>query len=513
MSFTNDRWVSQLKGKKSNGFQPDKGDKNGQENAQSEIQAIILEGSEAWGKNGSSSDVPDSEVGRSAATMNQDNPALFAIYLVGLQLQKFQSPTVLAQEVIRIMETNLGYDKGAVLLVDRDTKKLKPFALSLPAYGENFNEAYKNYLQTHDLSLGSGISGRVVQSGQTICVGDLLGDLKDPSPAGGIDSTLCVPIRVGGVVIGVIKVESYRRNAYSDPDRQILETISGQLAIAFQNAHLVALTRQRSSDRPSTQEDTTLIRNELNLAASTDVGERYRAIVHELRAQNEELNAFNHTVAHDLKNPLSILLGFSEVLVQDYGDGQDEVLDQAVRVILENGRRMENIISELLLLAEVRQLDEIEIELLDMTSIVVETRKRLSNLIGDYGASIRSPASWPGALGHRPWVEEIWVNYLSNAIKYGGSPPEVELGANEMSDGMVRFWVRDNGRGISSNDQARLFVPFTKLQQVNTKGHGLGLSIVQRITTKLGGHVGVESDVGQGSLFWFTLPKANREQP
>jgi signal transduction histidine kinase len=85
----------------------------------------------------------------------------------------------------------------------------------------------------------------------------------------------------------------------------------------------------------------------------------------------------------------------------------------------------------------------------------------------------------------------------------------VELGADEQPDGMVRFWVRDNGSGISVADQARLFVPFTKLQQVNTKGHGLGLSIVHRITAKLGGQVGVESKEGDGSLFWFTLPAAN----
>ena len=111
-------------------------------------------------------------------------------------------------------------------------------------------------------------------------------------------------------------------------------------------------------------------------------------------------------------------------------------------------------------------------------------------------------------MGHQPWVEEIWVNYLSNAIKYGGRPPKVELGAMVLSNGMVRYWVRDNGPGISPEDQKRLFVPFTKLKQVNTKGHGLGLSIVQRIAAKLGGQVGVESKVGAGSLFWFTLPIA-----
>jgi signal transduction histidine kinase len=444
--------------------------------------------------------------------MTRDNPQLFAVYLVGLHLQQLRSPSILAQEVIRILETNLGYVQSAILLVDSEEYQLKPFALSKKAYGADFLQASEAYASRHELAMGKGIAGRVAQSGRTICLGDVRQEGTEGSET--VSSVICVPIRVGSAVIGVISVENAFANAFSDPDRQVLETVSGQLAVAFQNAHLIAQTRRQVEGRntspgKSGNEQELATGEQIGLISDLEKGNRIHAIVMELRAQNEELNAFNHTVAHDLKNPLSILLGFSEVLVQDYGAGQDEVLEQAVRVILENGRRIENIINELLLLAEVRQLDGIEIEPLDTTSIIVETRKRLSNLIGDYGVSIRVTANWPAAAGHRPWVEEIWVNYLSNAIKYGGTPPVVELGADEQSDGMVRFWVRDNGPGISFVDQTRLFVPFTKLQQVNTKGHGLGLSIVQRITAKLGGQVGVESHTGEGSLFWFTLPAAH----
>jgi len=446
--------------------------------------------------------------------MNRDNPQLFTVYLVGLHLQQLRSPNILAQEVIRIMETNLGYVQSAILLIDSEVGLLRPFALSKKAYGADFLQATETYTSRHDLALGAGVAGRVAQSGQTICLGNVHKESPGPGDSETVSSVICVPIRVGGVVIGVIIVESAFANAFSDPDRQVLETVAGQLAVAFQNAHLIAQTRKeldkRGKKASGTPAGVGLAGSDGTRAtAQMDAEARFHAIVKELRAQNEELNAFNHTVAHDLKNPLSILLGFSEVLVQDYGSGQDEVLEQAVRVILENGRRMENIINELLLLAEVRQLDEVQIEPLDTTSIIVETRKRLNNLIADYGASIKVSASWPKAVGHRPWVEEIWVNYLSNAIKYGGTPPEVELGADKLPNGMVRFWVRDNGSGISDEDQARLFVPFTKLQQVNTKGHGLGLSIVQRITAKLGGQVGVESKGDSGSLFWFTLPGAN----
>ena len=118
------------------------------------------------------------------------------------------------------------------------------------------------------------------------------------------------------------------------------------------------------------------------------------------------------------------------------------------------------------------------------------------------------PDHWPIALGYSPWIEEVWVNYISNAIKYGGRPPRVELGATVQADGMVRFWVRDDGSGLTPAEQAQLFVPFTRLNKTPAKGNGLGLSIVRRIVEKLGGQVGVESEglPGRGCVFSFTLP-------
>jgi PAS domain S-box-containing protein len=226
----------------------------------------------------------------------------------------------------------------------------------------------------------------------------------------------------------------------------------------------------------------------------------------DLQAQKEGLSAFSHMVAHDLKNPLSILLGFAEVLKQDYAGGQDELLSQGITSIVDNGLRMQSIIEELLLLAEVQQVEDIDLEPLDMTGIISETQIRLSHLVNQHDAKVSVPAAWPTALGHKAWVQEIWVNYVSNAIIHGGRPPEVELGAMVQKDGMARFWVQDNGPGISAEDRKKLFEPFTKLFEVKTEGHGLGLSIVHRIVTKLGGDVGVDSEQGKGSVFWFTLP-------
>ncbi len=246
--------------------------------------------------------------------------------------------------------------------------------------------------------------------------------------------------------------------------------------------------------------------------------EALRQYAVELEARNEELDAFAHTVAHDLNDPLSTIIGFADVLQEAGPTLPAEQLQEYLRAIARSGQKMVSIIEALLLLAGVRKM-EVEREPLDMASIVAEAQGRLADLIEERRGEIVLPAAWPVVLGHSPWVEEVWVNYLSNALKYGGRPPRVELGAappsvppasgGEVKGGYVRFWVRDNGPGLSPEAQARLFTPFTRLDQARLQGYGLGLSIVRRIVEKLGGQVGVESQVGAGSTFWFTLPGAH----
>ena len=225
---------------------------------------------------------------------------------------------------------------------------------------------------------------------------------------------------------------------------------------------------------------------------------------HELQERVEGLEAFAYTVAHDLKGSLGSLSGLANVLKENYAQLSAEQRQACLDHLVYGTHKLNTVVDELLLLAEMHQA-KVTMEPVYMAFTVAEARKRLAPLIEDHQAEIVLPNEWPLAEGHDSWVEEVWVNYLSNAIKYGGMPPHVELGADKQRDGMVRFWVRDNGRGLTPNEQARLFKPFTRLENVDTDGHGLGLSVVQRIVDKLGGQVGIESVPGQGSVFSFTL--------
>jgi two-component system, sensor histidine kinase and response regulator len=225
----------------------------------------------------------------------------------------------------------------------------------------------------------------------------------------------------------------------------------------------------------------------------------------ELKARNEELNSFAHTVAHDLKNPLSPIIGFSQLLRDYYKSLSEEDLKAHLTTISNNSMKMNNIINELLLLASVRE-QEIQKETLDMGEIIKETMDRLSFMINDYKAEFTYPTEWIPCLGYGPWVEEVWANYLSNALKYGGLPPKIEFGCEMMDIYTVKYWIKDNGAGLTPEEQKKLFAPFTQLSQVRAKGHGLGLSIVHRIMEKLNGKVGVFCPTEGGSIFYFTLP-------
>ena len=229
----------------------------------------------------------------------------------------------------------------------------------------------------------------------------------------------------------------------------------------------------------------------------------------ELQARNKDLDAFSHTVAHDLKNPIVSVVGYADMLRSSYDVMSDQEIQQALQVIIKAGYKMNNIVQELLVLAGLRHGD-IELQPLNMAKIVDEALQRLTYTIEKARAEIITPDTWPSALGYAPWVEEVWANYISNGIKYGGQPPRLELGATEQSNGVVRFWVRDDGAGLTPEEQSRLFTSFKQLEQVRATGHGLGLSIVQHIVEKLGGQVGVESEKGKGSLFYFTLPASPR---
>ncbi len=227
----------------------------------------------------------------------------------------------------------------------------------------------------------------------------------------------------------------------------------------------------------------------------------------ELEERNEELDAFSHMVAHDLRNGLLRVVGYADLLLERAEEERswDDEVETDVEKIQDAALQMQEVIDSLLLLAGISK-KEVKLEPVYMGAIVGRVKRQLDSRIRTSEATLTMPEVWPRVLGYRSWVERVWHNYIENGIKYGGRPPVLTLGTEPCGDDQIRFWVRDNGPGISDEAAESVFRPFTRMHRDRADGHGLGLSIVQRIIKALGGDVRARRMPEGGSEFSFTLP-------
>jgi signal transduction histidine kinase len=324
---------------------------------------------------------------------------------------------------------------------------------------------YSREMLGDELSPDKGIAGRTIRKHEAEWVLDVSADPDYVALIPETRAQIAMPLLSHERLIGVLNLETHTPERFSEEVFESLKLLTVRIAVAIENAQMY---------------------------------EEHERLI-------EELDAFAHTVAHDLKNPINVIVGYGQLLSMPKLD--EAKREKCLDGIKRGASRMLDIIQALLLLSSVRKTDEIAISPLDMGKIVEEALQRLAELTEERGAEVIVPASWPSATGYELWVEQVWINYISNALKYGGKPPRVELGATPEAEGKIRFWVRDNGAGLTLEEQAQLFAPFVRLHPSGEiEGHGLGLSIVQRIVEKLGGKASVTSQPGKGSVFSFTLP-------
>jgi len=243
----------------------------------------------------------------------------------------------------------------------------------------------------------------------------------------------------------------------------------------------------------------------LGLAFVSDITKR-KDMENQLKKHNKELDAFARSVAHDMNDILSGVVGFSELLNDDKQNFTEEERSIFLGEISTNSRKLSNIVSELLLLVTISKKD-VSTKEIEMKDMINEVIKRLNHLIDETSSQIRIADHMEPCLGYRAWVEEVWFNFLSNGIKYGGNPPLIEIGSEKTNTGYVRYWLRDNGQGIAPEHLPSIFEKPEELDQRIIRGYGLGLSIVRQILEKLDGYAEVKSEVGKGSEFSFFLPQ------
>jgi signal transduction histidine kinase len=228
----------------------------------------------------------------------------------------------------------------------------------------------------------------------------------------------------------------------------------------------------------------------------------------ELEQKNEELESFSHTVAHNLKTPIGQVKSICDTL-SEVGIGSREFLGLAksfIPLLSQASDKMLGSVDALLLLAKIEkgQLPEYLKEC-DVRACAVDALDTLGPTVESQGARIEfEGGTWPKARAHAPWIVEIWKNYIGNGLKYGGDPPHLVLGA-DVQGPYAEYRIKDNGEGIDETLCDKLFIPFSRLHRNTREGHGLGLSIVDRIMEMHGGDVGVDGNPGAGSRFYFRL--------
>lgn len=228
----------------------------------------------------------------------------------------------------------------------------------------------------------------------------------------------------------------------------------------------------------------------------------------ELKEKNKELDSFARTVAHDLRNPLSTIIGTARHLSTASDELSLTQSNELMNNILKTSENMDSTISEILILSEIREKHSVNLVPLKMGKIIGDAIDGLYELIEKNKVTIAIPGKngWVGSVGYAPWVKLVWVNLLTNAIKYGGNPSIIKVGSKQLSDGFVQYWIQDNGDGLSDEEKEKIFKPFERLSRKNIHGTGLGLSIVRRMIRKQGGEVGVDNLESRGNRFYFTLP-------
>jgi PAS domain S-box-containing protein len=261
------------------------------------------------------------------------------------------------------------------------------------------------------------------------------------------------------------------------------------------------------SDRKRSEDELRRAKDELE-QVNTKLEERVVQRTRSLTETTEELNAFCYTIAHDLRAPLRIQLGFAKLLKEDYGEKLGEEGKDMAERIAGAAERQGLLIQDLLAHARVSR-EEMLVSNVSLRNVVKQALTELALEVAEKKGSINESCLVDAEVkANASFLHLVVVNLVTNALKFvpAGRQPSIVL-RSEITAGRVRLWVEDNGIGIEPAERAKLFGMFQRLHTTkNYPGTGMGLAIVKKAMQRMNGDLGVESEPGKGSRFWVELP-------
>ena len=364
--------------------------------------------------------------------------------------------------------------------------------------GEEMVDVF-SYLEDPQLTLkiqkGHGLTWETYERGSSIVL-DSYSSHPNAMPEWsnlGLQAFMSVPIKQGNNPIGVFSLYNKTSSKkFTQRDLSTVEAISHEVAVAIENARLFDALHKELDEHKHTQK-------------------QLKEIVQELESKNAELERFTYTVSHDLKSPLVTIGGFIGYLDEDFRRERFERIPNTINRIREAAKRMQRLLDELLELSRIGRIANPSSNI-PFGELVRETLEMLDGQLKEKQVEVKVDADLPSVYVDRVRIIEVIQNLIANAIKFTGEQknPMIHIGA-ETKNGAQIFFVKDNGTGIAPEFHERIFGLFNKLDQ-HSEGTGIGLALVKRIIEVHGGKIWVESELGKGATFFFTLANKNTEE-
>ena len=316
---------------------------------------------------------------------------------------------------------------------------------------------------------------------------DIEYQVKEDSDMYGVKEYAAVAAWLGNKPIAILCVDNLLTNRpIEDEQLEALRLFGGYAGLAIENARL-------------------------NAALQNQLGQRL-SFIEELEAKNSELERFTYTVSHDLKSPLVTITGFLGYLEKDALAGDKEKIRGSIDRITKAAEKMQTLLNDLLELSRIGRIMNLP-ENVPFEDIVREALEQVRGRLDAKEVQVRVQSGLPVVYGDRARLVEVMQNLMDNSAKYSDpeSSPCMEIGTKESDQQHTIFFVRDNGIGIDPKFHERIFGLFNKLD-VQAEGTGIGLTLVKRIVEVHGGQIWVESELGKGATFYFTLPNATTKE-
>lgn len=434
---------------------------------------------------------------------------LEALHEIDRAILRAESSTELATAAISRLHDVVPFEQAAIALFNFETNQAE-----LLAGGLDGKLAGSTVPLSDLIPLEASLQQERIHYIEDLATLDRRSPVLECQLSEGKRSFLSVALLVEGELIGELDLFARQVAAFTLEHQEIASEVANQLAVATQQTRLQTQLQRHAAE------------------LEQRVAERTAA----LQDANESLEVFVYSISHDLRAPLRGIQGFAKALLEDYADRLDAEGQKYAHYLANSAQEMSNLIQDLLDYSRLSRAD-ITLQIVNLDALVTRVLIQLNAEIQEKHAQVLVEQPLPEAIAYWATLVQVIANLVTNAIKFvpSGIQPQVRIWAEEREEGCeeaehsrrtdreqqdfpskiqhptskIRLWIEDNGIGIDPKHQERIFQVFERLHGAEVyPGTGIGLAIARKGVERMGGRVGVESQLGQGSRFWLELQQA-----